>query len=165
MYALVGRNPETHYPKLLLFGEIFGLLSVIAVGFLFNENVSANTYNWQKNPFSYHPLMMTLGLMFCYGNAILLYRTFRKSPKLIVKICHALFLLISFACGAVGFTAIFRSKQLGQRPHFMTFHSWLGLATLVFIYLTMDLWFRLLLSSTIEFGYSSSIYAKSSTLG
>ncbi|CAF1225329.1 unnamed protein product [Adineta ricciae] len=130
MYTLVGRNPESSYRKLLVLGELLGFLSVVSVGLLFDKRVSTNTYDWQTNPFSYHPLMMTLGLLFCYGNAMLLYRTFRTTPKLIVKILHAIFLLVSLAGGLIGLTAIIRSKQLGKRSHFMSYHSWIGLITL-----------------------------------
>ncbi|UJR20045.1 hypothetical protein I4U23_023179 [Adineta vaga] len=119
------------YPILLVSAEIFGLLSVILVGLLFDKHVFIGTYDWKSNPFSYHPLMMTLGLVFCYGNAILIYRTFRTLPKLIVKIGHAVFLIVSLICGLVGFFAILRSKNVGKRPHFMTYHSWLGLTTLI----------------------------------
>ncbi|CAF1480197.1 unnamed protein product [Adineta ricciae] len=122
---------EGMYPIFLILAEIFGLLSVILVGLLFDGRIYTDTYNWPKNPFTYHPLMMTLGLVFCYGNAILIYRTFRTTPKLFVKVGHALFLILSLVLGIFGFIAIIRSKNLGKRSHFMTYHSWLGLTTLI----------------------------------
>ena len=125
------KNPHLTYGLLLGAAEIFGLISVILVGLFFDPNVYTSTYNWTTNPFSYHPLLMTLGLLFCYGNAIVLYRTFRQTPKLTVKILHAVFLIASLVIAAVGFAAIIRSKNLGKRPHFMSFHAWLGLATLI----------------------------------
>ncbi|CAF1469298.1 unnamed protein product [Rotaria sp. Silwood1] len=131
MFAIFKRDSSVNYQILLSLAELFGLLSVILVGLFFDKHVFSGTYNWKTNSFSFHPLMMTMGLLFCYGNAILLYRTLRQTPKLTVKILHALFLILSLAFGSVGFAAIVRSKNLGKRPHFMTFHSWLGLSTLI----------------------------------
>lgn len=82
------------YFLLLILGEIFGVISVILVGFFYPRDGPYGNYDWQANPFSYHPLLMTIGLLFCYGNGILLYRTFVKSNKLLVKIFHG-FVLIS----------------------------------------------------------------------
>ncbi|CAF1401248.1 unnamed protein product [Rotaria sordida] len=130
MFVIVGRDPDRSYSILLCLGEIFGLLSIILVGLLFDRRVSSDVYNWKTNPFSYHPLMMTIGLLFCYGNAILLYRTFKQIPKLMVKIFHACFLIISLTLGTFGLAAIIRSKIITNRPHFMTFHSWIGIATI-----------------------------------
>ena len=131
MFLVAGKNPDSNYRLLLGFAELFGISSVILVGLFFDKSVSTTTYNWSTNPFSYHPLLMTIGLLFCYGNAIILYRTFKKTPKLLMKILHAIFLIASLALAAGGLAAIIRSKNLGNRPHFMTFHSWLGLTTLI----------------------------------
>jgi len=61
---------------------------------------------------------------------LFLYRTFKQTRKNVVKILHALLLIISLAFAAIGFTAIIRSKIAGNRPHFMTYHSWIGLTTI-----------------------------------
>jgi cytochrome b-561 len=116
---------------LLGLAEVFGILSVLAVGLLFNPKISTQVYDWKTNPFSYHPLLMTVGLLFCYGNAIVVYRTFKQTPKLTVKILHAFLLLSSFIFAAIGFVAIVRSKLEGKRAQFMTYHTWIGLATLI----------------------------------
>jgi cytochrome b-561 len=125
------RNSDSSYRILLIIGEIFGFLSVILVQLFFRKNISYETYDWDKNPFSYHPLMMTLGLLFCYGNAIIVYRTFKQTSKYIVKLFHACLLLISLLFTVIGLIAIIRSKNLGQRSHLMTYHSWIGLITII----------------------------------
>jgi cytochrome b-561 len=133
MFAVVGINPQSSYPILLILVEIFGLLSVIFAGLLFDYNffTGKDAYNWEKNPFTYHPLLMTIGLLFCYGNAILLYRTFRDTSKFVVKVFHAILLVGSLAFGAAGLAAIIRSKNLRNASHFMTYHSWIGLTTII----------------------------------
>ncbi len=131
MFAILRRNSDSSYRILLILGEIFGFLSIILVGLFFPKNGFYATYNWDKNPFSYHPLMMTIGLLFCYGNAIIVYRTFKQIPKSAVKLFHACLLIISLSFAAIGLAAIIRSKNVGKRPHFMTYHSWIGLTTII----------------------------------
>ncbi len=150
MFVVLGKNSDAGYPILLILAEIFGLISVILVGFFFDKSVFKDTYNWELRPFSYHPFMMTLGLLFCYGNAILLYRTFKQPPKLLVKIFHAFFLLISLGFGVVGFIAIVRSKDSLNRSHFMTYHSWVGLATLILFVLQWVFGFIIYLFPTLS---------------
>ena len=125
------------YPILLISAEIFGLLSLILIGLIFDKNHYGPTfeYDWTKQPFSYHPLMMTIGLLFSYGNAIILYRTLKHVPKYKVKLAHAICLLGSLVFTIVGFVAIIRQKNLGNASHFMTFHSWLGLTTIILFFL------------------------------
>jgi cytochrome b-561 len=134
MFAIVGNDPRAGYPILLGLGELFGLYSIILVGLIFDKNVPPKNkyvYNWPDSPFGYHPLMMTLGLLFCYGNAILLYRTFTTTSKMLMKILHALLLILSLLFAAIGLTAIIRNKNINKAPHFMTYHSWLGLTTII----------------------------------
>ena len=118
------------YWILLIVGEIFGIISVILVGLFYPKDGRYGNYDWEKNPFSYHPLLMTIGLLFCYGNGIILYRTFPKTKKLLVKIFHGFVLISSLVFAAVGLAAIIRTKNLAQRPHFFTYHSWIGITTL-----------------------------------
>ena len=119
------------YPILVIAAELFGITSVVLVGLFYPKNGYYPTYNWETNPFSYHPLMMTIGLLFCYGNAIIVYRTFRRAPKYPMKLLHAFLLISSLAFAAVGLAAIIRNKNLRGTSHFMTFHSWLGLTTII----------------------------------
>jgi len=131
MFVILGRYSNSSYPILLTFAEVFGLLSVILVGLLFDRTVSSSTYNWKTNPFSFHPLFMTIGLLFCYGNAIILYRTLTETRKYTVKILHALLSLLSLIFAAIGLAAIIRQKNLLNNSHFMTYHSWIGLTTII----------------------------------
>ena len=49
-------------------------------------------FSWQSNPnleFNWHPLLMTLGMIYLYGNGILMYRMFRNERKRKLKLIHA----------------------------------------------------------------------------
>ena len=48
-------------------------------------------FAWSSNPgleFNYHPVLMTIGLIFLYAEAILIYRVLAKFPKRLVKMIH-----------------------------------------------------------------------------
>jgi cytochrome b-561 len=119
----------------LLWGstQLMGLHAVLLIAILYNAKLFDGGYNWTTSPFSYHPTMMTVGMLFCYGNAILLYRTFTETPKFTVKLLHAILLVVSFIFAAIGLAAIIRSKNTSKPPrsHFMSFHSWIGIATFI----------------------------------
>ena len=49
-------------------------------------------FSWQSNPsleFNWHPLLMILGMIYLYGNGILMYRMFRNERKRKLKLIHA----------------------------------------------------------------------------
>ncbi|CAF3372004.1 unnamed protein product [Rotaria socialis] len=124
---LLGYNP------LWVFAQLLGLLALILIGILFDKKHTAGGYNWKTSPFNYHPLMMTIGLLFCYGNAILSYRTLTRVPKFTVKLVHACLLVLSLIFALVGLTAIIRVKNESKPPssHFMSLHAWMGLITII----------------------------------
>ncbi|CAF0735781.1 unnamed protein product [Adineta steineri] len=135
MFGILDKNTELTYRILLIICEIFGIISVILVSLFFAQGLYSNYYyDWDANPFSYHPVMMTTGLVFCFGNAILLYRTLKSTRKLIVKILHASFLIISLTFALVGLVAVIRYKMSRSSIHFVSFHSWLGLTTLILFF-------------------------------
>ena len=132
---LEGLSARQRYVFFLLLFEIFSTVSVILIGILFSENFYSKGYQWKTNPFGYHPLMMVIGFFFLFGNSILIYRTFTKQRKIQVKILHALILIGSFVFALVGLTAIVRNKNLTNRSHLMSYHSWFGVFTLVLFFL------------------------------
>jgi cytochrome b-561 len=124
---------SSYYP-LWIFGQLMGVSAVILVGTLYHKGVlSTDGYNWKTSPFSFHPLMMIIGLLFCYGNAILSYRTVTRVPKMTVKLIHGSLLVLSLVFALVGFIAVIRAKNESVPPnsHFMSLHAWMGLITLI----------------------------------
>jgi len=88
--------------------------------------------------FNWHPILMTLGLIFLYGNGALVYRVMparNDSHKLKLKICHALVMMIVFVLMVIGLKAAFDSHNYSTppKPNMYTLHSWVGLmAALLF---------------------------------
>lgn len=120
--------------------EVTGLLAVImtiAWVIEFKGGVVWGTTELGIN-FNWHPILMTLGLIFLYGNGALIYRVFpprNDSHKLGLKIGHAVVMMITFIIMVIGLQAAFDSHNLATppKPNLYTLHSWIGLiAALLF---------------------------------
>jgi len=71
--------------------EISGIILVILMGYW--TGVTRGGFAWQEDPgkqFNWHPLLITLGLIYFYGNGMMLYRVFRDGQKKEVEnfACH-----------------------------------------------------------------------------
>merc|ERR1712083_1013170 len=120
--------------------EAVGLLAVILTihwvnhfkgGVVWGYTDLGITFNW-------HPILMTLGLIFLYGNGALIYRLIpprNESHKLGLKIGHATIMMLAFILMVIGLQAAFDSHNLAVQPkaNMYTLHSWIGLmAALLF---------------------------------
>ncbi|KAJ8364733.1 hypothetical protein SKAU_G00135640 [Synaphobranchus kaupii] len=81
--------------------------------------------------FNVHPLCMVLGMVFLYGDAILVYRVFRNESKRSIKILHAVLHLIALIFSVIGFVAVFDFHAKAKIPDMYSLHSWCGMLTFV----------------------------------
>lgn len=81
-----------------------------------------------KIEFNWHPLLMTIGLIFLYGNSILIYRGLRHTRKKTLKYSHAAIHMAAFIFVILGGKASFDSHNLATPPipNMYSLHSWLG---------------------------------------
>jgi len=82
--------------------------------------------------FNWHPILMTISLIFLYGNGALIYRVIpprNESHKLKLKIGHAGTMLLAFSLMVIGLKAAFDSHNFASppKPNLYTLHSWVGL--------------------------------------
>jgi len=93
--------------------------------------------------FNWHPILMTVSLIFLYGNGALIYRVIPprgESHKLKLKIGHAVIMMAVFVIMVIGLQAAFDSHNNKMTdgkptpiPNLYTLHSWVGLtAALLF---------------------------------
>jgi len=94
--------------------------------------------------FNWHPILMTVSLVFLYGNGALIYRVIPpqgEAHKLKLKIGHAVIMVIVFIIMVIGLQAAFDSHNYKKDnegnpapiPNLYTLHSWVGLtAALLF---------------------------------
>merc|ERR1711941_79063 len=100
-------------------------------GVSFSQTEKGIDFNW-------HPILMTISLIFLYGNGALIYRVIpprNESHKLKLKLGHAGTMLLAFILMVIGLQAAFDSHNYASppKPNMYTLHSWVGLlAALLF---------------------------------
>lgn len=114
-----------------LFGisQVIGIVSVILVGVWCG--VYRGGFAWTEKPglqFNWHPLLMTLGMIFLYGNGILAYRVLQNQAKKQVKIIHGVVMISVFIIDVIGLQAVFDFHNLKNIPNMYSLHSWLGVS-------------------------------------
>jgi len=114
--------------------QIPGLLSVILMlvwtinyrgGFSWGAADPGHAFNW-------HPLLMTIGMIYLYGNGALVYRVWPpmdSSKKMKLKMLHAATMSVVFVLMVIALKAAFDSHNLREKPipNMYTLHSWVGL--------------------------------------
>ncbi|XP_011860431.1 PREDICTED: cytochrome b561-like isoform X2 [Vollenhovia emeryi] len=94
-------------------------------------------FSWKSNPqleFNWHPLLMIVGLVFLYANAMLIYRTQRNVRKRGLKLIHAGIMLFIVLLTVIALVAVFDSHNLASPapiPNMYSLHSWVGLTTVI----------------------------------
>lgn len=62
----------------------------------------------------------------------MVYRVFRDSKKIYIKILHAAILVTSLILAAVGLQAVFQAtSKAGKSATLISLHSWFGLTTVI----------------------------------
>jgi len=101
-----------------------------------------NGYSWATgNPavFSWHPTLMTMGMLVCFSNAAISYRSFSALSRPSRKLLHGTLNFLAWVFLVIGLRAVFRfhDEKLGPdgQPapikNMYSLHSWLGLSTAV----------------------------------
>ncbi|MBN3277963.1 CY561 protein, partial [Polyodon spathula] len=130
----VDEHRPAHLPWFVAMAQTLGLASVVTTGVWMGHYQGGYGWDGSKLQFNVHPLCMVIGMVFLYGDAILMYRVFRHEPKPITKILHGAIHLISLVISAVGLVAVFQFHAKSKIPDMYTLHSWCGmLAFLIFI--------------------------------
>lgn len=120
--------------------EISGFMAVVLMGIWMGH--FRKGFAWSENPdlqFNWHPLLMTLGMIYLYGNGILIYRVFRHERKKKLKLTHAIIMISSFLLTVIGLKAVFDSHNLKKDAdgnpapiaNLYSLHSWMGIITVI----------------------------------
>merc|ERR1712241_967633 len=89
--------------------EAFGILAVIlTIHWAINIKGGVTYVENMGIPFNWHPILMTVSLIFLYGNGALIYRIIppkSEGHKLKLKIAHAIIMIVAFALMVIGLQA------------------------------------------------------------
>lgn len=117
-------------PYFVAFSQLLGLTVVATTGAwlgLYRGGIA-----WESTlQFNVHPLCMVIGLVFLQGDALLVYRVFRKETKRTTKLLHALLHIFALIIALVGLVAVFDYHRKQGYADLYSLHSWCGL--LVFV--------------------------------
>ena len=97
--------------------ELCGLAVVILMGVWTGH--FRNGFAWQEDPaqeFNWHPLLMTIGLIFLLGNNILVFRIFRSWNHRTLKLIHSGTHVGVSVLFVVALQAVFDSHNLNAKP-------------------------------------------------
>ncbi|KAF6199910.1 hypothetical protein GE061_006208 [Apolygus lucorum] len=124
-------------PLLVTFAvaQVFGLLAVI---FIIMAAVEDNN-NTVVSPlvdnaiprFVWHPVLMSIGLVYLFGCSAVIYRVLRFMEKLHAKIIHAGIHFTALVLALVGLTFAIQFKTALNFQHFSSIHGLFGLITVI----------------------------------
>eukprot|EP00934_Nitzschia_sp_Nitz4_P005246 Nitzschia sp. Nitz4//scaffold65_size103378//64351//65120//NITZ4_004472-RA/size103378-snap-gene-0.14-mRNA-1//-1//CDS//3329556258//5236//frame0 len=107
------------------------MATALRIGFL-TYSIGAGYYmatkggKW-KSPFSWHPFLMTVGMIGCMGTAAI---TKKLGGYLNTKI-HGMLANLGVMLSLGGLYAIYHNKNLWNKPHFTSPHGKMGVAVVV----------------------------------
>jgi len=120
--------------------QIPGILAIVLMAHWNYTYKGGFAWTWDKDylgkSFNWHPLLLTIGLIYLYGNGALVYRVFPSpddSHKYKMKLVHAITMMVVFIITVVGLQAAFNSHNLKEPPipNMYTLHSWVGLLSVI----------------------------------
>lgn len=127
----IDNHRAAHLPWFVAVAQILGLTSVVITGVWMGHYRGGYGWDGTSLQFNVHPLCMVIGMVFLYGDAILVYRVFRNEPKRITKILHGAIHLISLIISIVGLIAVFQFHAKSKVPDMYSLHSWCGMLTFI----------------------------------
>ncbi|XP_065359752.1 plasma membrane ascorbate-dependent reductase CYBRD1 isoform X2 [Calliphora vicina] len=124
-----------NFKVLYVLTQLCGLTMIVLMGSWIGVHMGGlSGTSAPKLEFNWHPLLMTIGLIFLYGNAILVYRGFRSARKKTLKITHAAIHMGAFILTVIALKTVFDSHNLADPnpiPNMYSLHSWLGLSAVI----------------------------------
>lgn len=109
-----------------------GLLCVVLV-LVWTSHYNGG-YAWRSDPpkqFNWHPLLMTVGMIYLFANSIMIYRALRTMRKQKLKLVHAGIHSVVIICIIIAQVAVFDFHFAMKIPNLYTLHSWIGLITVI----------------------------------
>ncbi|KAI5607294.1 cytochrome b561 [Silurus asotus] len=111
--------------------QVLGVACVVLTGVWMGHYHGGYAWDSSQQQFNVHPLCMVMGIVFLYGDGVLVYRVFRNESKRSVKILHALLHMMALVISIVGLVAVFDVHNKAGFPNMTSLHSWCGMLTFI----------------------------------
>ncbi|XP_072179648.1 transmembrane ascorbate-dependent reductase CYB561-like [Diadema setosum] len=111
--------------------QVLAILILILAGYWTGHTLGGFAWDGSSQEFNLHPLLMTLGLIFLYGDAILMFRILRRENKTAVKVIHLLMQALALVCACIALKAVFAFHNKNSIPNLYSLHSWVGLTAFI----------------------------------
>ncbi|XP_067932049.1 transmembrane ascorbate-dependent reductase CYB561-like [Watersipora subatra] len=152
---------RTKFILLFVIAQFVGLLAVLLMGIWMGKYLGGFAwYTGSPTKFNYHPFFLTLGLIFIYGDAILVYRLFNTQNKLTIKIVHTVLQFAALLFTITGVQAVFSAHADTGSANLYSIHGWIGITTVFMFALqfTMGFFFYLFpgVSDSLKTWYMSA---------
>lgn len=117
-----------YFVQLYVAAHVVGLLSILLV---FYWCVAfAGGFGLSGGPlFQWHPLFMSIGIIYLMGNGILMFRVFRNKHKFTLKLMHAATNAVGLVFVLLAALAVLINHNQTGIPNYYSMHSWVGLLT------------------------------------
>ena len=116
---------------LFVSSQVVGLLSVVLVIAWTTYYLGGLSWASPGTRFNWHPLLMVTGLVYLYGNSMMIYRALRHEPKPKLKLIHGGINALAFLFAVVALIAVFSFHNDLNIPNMYSLHSWIGLGTVI----------------------------------
>ncbi|XP_026877605.1 cytochrome b561 isoform X1 [Electrophorus electricus] len=122
-------------PWYVVGSQVLGVACIVMTGVWMGHYGGGYAWDGSRLQFNVHPLCMVMGLVFLYGDGVLVYRVFRNESKRSVKILHALIHMMALVISIVGLVAVFDYHNKNNFSNMQSLHSWCGMLTFVLFFL------------------------------
>ncbi|XP_076866275.1 transmembrane ascorbate-dependent reductase CYB561 [Brachyhypopomus gauderio] len=126
-----GQSGVQTLPWYVVGSQVLGVACIVMTGVWMGHYGGGYAWDGSILQFNVHPLCMVMGLVFLYGDGVLVYRVFRNESKRSVKILHALIHMMALIISIVGLVAVFDYHNTNSFPNMKSLHSWCGMLTFV----------------------------------
>ncbi|KAK6740473.1 hypothetical protein RB195_008749 [Necator americanus] len=125
---------------LLVISQALGGLAILLVAIWMGGYEDG--FSWTEDPereFHYHPTFMVMGMVFLYGESMLVYRVFRNERKKFSKTLHVCLHSMVLVFMIIALKAVWDSHDLHKTeqgeldplPNMISLHSWIGLSVVI----------------------------------
>ncbi|GFT20658.1 cytochrome b561 [Nephila pilipes] len=123
-----GNYRDMAFVVAVIMSQVMGL---IIIGLVIHWCFLYKGFSWADPnlQFNYHPLFMVLGLIYFYGDAIIIYRVLHFLPKWILKITHASLHICAILFATIALVAVLENHRRTYKADFYSLHSWMGIGT------------------------------------